>query len=606
MAERKRLNEALGWIFDMMSLYAKDEIIIPQDFYTQVYEVKTVLESDTSGIVNTVLDFAINSATVDYTIETDNEKFTDLISKWFEGINISLLGRIPTGIKALSKEYFRERWKNSSLLLLRTQWEDVDLKEGTFFLPTKMWFVDGQNVIIEDENPESRIIGTEDYYLRINKKNKVSVPSNKNEFIFVQKPFDSWSSIYPIPFIIQRGLYKNLKLYDMLSKKGEKFIAKALDYLLMLKKGTERLALEGGADHTYSESDLKKVKDDFKTMMSNSKSEPGTPTYVTNFDTMLEHVTPDYSKVMNENVYAPLEKRLLAGLGLVEIVEGVASTRREGILNPKPFIAEVENGIEDFTSLLRDIATLIKQRNIEKHPKYFGEKMQLHYTPIKSFISDTLRDHLRSCYDRGIISKQTYAEVVGQVDFDIEATRRSSEKTKKQDDLFYPPVITNNEQYANDTSKQPIKPVPVTVVKKDNVPVDKKGPEAKNYKGTEETIEDKIIEEINGTSEEPSEISKVVKRKDGYHVISEKTGKNLGGPYKTKKQALTRLKQVEYFKHQGKTEDEIGTIEFIEETDLERSNELIEQSLNVERLEVAKKQKKLLNKLLKEDSDETI
>ena len=46
MAERKRLNEALGWIFDMMSLFSKEEIKIPEDFYTQVYEVKEVLEKE--------------------------------------------------------------------------------------------------------------------------------------------------------------------------------------------------------------------------------------------------------------------------------------------------------------------------------------------------------------------------------------------------------------------------------------------------------------------------------------------------------------------------------------------------------------------------------
>jgi len=34
----------------------------------------------------------------------------------------------------------------------------------------------------------------------------------------------------------------------------------------------------------------------------------------------------------------------------------------------------------------------------------------------------------------------------------------------------------------------------------------------------------------------------------GYRVLSEK-GKNLGGPYKTKKEAEKRLKQVEFFKH---------------------------------------------------------
>lgn len=34
----------------------------------------------------------------------------------------------------------------------------------------------------------------------------------------------------------------------------------------------------------------------------------------------------------------------------------------------------------------------------------------------------------------------------------------------------------------------------------------------------------------------------------GYKVVSHK-GKNLGGPYKSKKAASKRLKQVEYFKH---------------------------------------------------------
>jgi len=41
----------------------------------------------------------------------------------------------------------------------------------------------------------------------------------------------------------------------------------------------------------------------------------------------------------------------------------------------------------------------------------------------------------------------------------------------------------------------------------------------------------------------------IKKVKAGYKVVSEKTGKNLGGPYKTKEEAKKRLKQVEFFKH---------------------------------------------------------
>lgn len=44
--------------------------------------------------------------------------------------------------------------------------------------------------------------------------------------------------------------------------------------------------------------------------------------------------------------------------------------------------------------------------------------------------------------------------------------------------------------------------------------------------------------------------SKVVKKDDGWHVMSEE-GKNLGGPYDSKEKADKRLRQVEYFKHQG-------------------------------------------------------
>jgi hypothetical protein len=41
----------------------------------------------------------------------------------------------------------------------------------------------------------------------------------------------------------------------------------------------------------------------------------------------------------------------------------------------------------------------------------------------------------------------------------------------------------------------------------------------------------------------------IKKSKKGYTVVSEKKGKNLGGPYKTKAEAEKRLRQVEYFKH---------------------------------------------------------
>jgi hypothetical protein len=43
----------------------------------------------------------------------------------------------------------------------------------------------------------------------------------------------------------------------------------------------------------------------------------------------------------------------------------------------------------------------------------------------------------------------------------------------------------------------------------------------------------------------------IVKKSNKYWVKS-KEGKNLGGPYDTKEEAVKRLKMVEYFKHKGK------------------------------------------------------
>jgi hypothetical protein len=46
------------------------------------------------------------------------------------------------------------------------------------------------------------------------------------------------------------------------------------------------------------------------------------------------------------------------------------------------------------------------------------------------------------------------------------------------------------------------------------------------------------------------EEGEIVKKKDGWYVMTKDGKKSLGGPYGTYKEALKRLRQVEYFKHQ--------------------------------------------------------
>ncbi len=183
-----RLNPALGYIWDILSFFSSEEVHVPRNYYDQVVKVKNLLKSDVSGLVNTTLDFMVNCACVDYTIETSNAKLTERFDHWFRTVNSSLRGKVPSGIGSLAKEYFRERWKGSSFLLLRLRWEEID----GYKLPTQMWFMPGENIEVEDPNKEERVVGEEVYRIRLN--NDQSKPFPDDEDIFVQKPFSSWLS----------------------------------------------------------------------------------------------------------------------------------------------------------------------------------------------------------------------------------------------------------------------------------------------------------------------------------------------------------------------------------------------------------------------------
>lgn len=39
----------------------------------------------------------------------------------------------------------------------------------------------------------------------------------------------------------------------------------------------------------------------------------------------------------------------------------------------------------------------------------------------------------------------------------------------------------------------------------------------------------------------------IIKKKDGYHVVSKTTGQSFGGPYLTKGGALRRMRKIQHF-----------------------------------------------------------
>jgi len=433
-------NPMLNWVFDLVSLLSRDEIVIPSNYRDKVLKVKKCLHNDESGLANTMLDLAMKAAQVNYTVETNNPILTEKLNNWLNNINASLVGQIPVGVKSLSKEYSRERLKGSSLCLLRSFWE----KEDDFFVPNKLWFVDGEDVIVDNGKDDVVVIGDMKYYLNTGKgeKDVKLLKNNDDEYYFVQKPYSSWSTRYPEPYLIQRGIYENIEFLKILATRGQKIASRALEYLLIIKKGTESLALKGTSDTIYDEKDLTEIKNKFTSLIDSQRTERGIPSYVTNFDTDISDYIPDFSKALGDALYTPIEKRILNGLGLVEFV--TTKDRREAILNPKAFIAEVESCADDFGQLLADVLRVVIRKN-SSHVKYKGQIIKVHRSPITQFLTDEILDHLRSAYDRGDLSRQTYTEILGN-DYEVERNRRQQELDRGDEDLMYAHVVQNTEK----------------------------------------------------------------------------------------------------------------------------------------------------------------
>jgi len=499
----KGLNPLLQYVSDLMSIFQVQPIAEPAKYRDKVLSVKDVLKHDISGLVNTSIDFGITAVSgVNFKVSTTDDSLTKVLNTWLDNINEGLRGKIPTGVGPLAKEYCRERWKGSSQLLLRSFWETQD----GVSLPTTMFFLDGEDIVCKNAEDPTITLGEEKYAIRVSndEKDDIELPRNKNEVIFNQMPYEAWGTRETVPYLIRRGLWHNLIFMKLLSEKGEFVVARALEYLFLIKKGTEKMYLEGNV--SYSRDDLEKVSKDFQELLAKKKYEipvinglpSGSPTYATNFDTSMEHLIPDYSKIISQELFEVIERRLLAGLGLVDFMESSGGTKKTQKFNAGPFMAETKQAVTDFKCLLHDIMKEIAVRNKKK---WKDVKINITASPLIDFITDEGKTLLRSLYDRGVLSRQTIVTLLGETDFETEVSRLKYERKNKLDEVMFPPVITNiDEQFGAKTLTNTAGPTKVKEPGKnndsksaDNVPEDKKGPEAKNYnKASVEVVEPPI------------------------------------------------------------------------------------------------------------------
>jgi cation transport regulator ChaB len=192
---------------------------------------------------------------------------------------------------------------------------------------------------------------------------------------------------------------------------------------------------------------------------------------------------------LKEELYRQGYRSILSGLGFIDMLE-ITPSRQESRINPKAFVSEINEGVAGFKAILLEAIYLIEDRNKSSHKKLFSDKGKIIIvnSPLRINVDQILAD-LRSGYDRGTMSIQSYQEILG-LDPITEKERRVKEAKDGDEELFYPHIINNQEEKGKDTFT-PSKP---KTKKQENLEdEDKKpgSPETKKFKSAE--LQDDLV-----------------------------------------------------------------------------------------------------------------
>jgi hypothetical protein len=431
-------------------LFSSGDITVPGDYHQRCNVVNKMLDSDTTGIVGTLVDYSINSASeAKLKIECSDQTLEDLLDAWLGKVNLNLNG-VPIGLQELSKEYYKERWAGSSFCLMTVMdWEMITIGNNSIQVPTTLYFVNGSSIYVKRPDEKNYKLGTDEYYL--DDSFKKSAQGTKKEIV-IQKPFARWFDEYPSPYLIKKGVYKNWLAIDVLASKGDEVISKVLPYLFVIKKGNEAQTQK---NVTYDDKDMKSLVDSMKDVVEKYQNSKGKiPFNAVPYDQEYSHLIPDLKNILTEELYRQGYRAMLAGLGFVDVIQGISSTRKESVLNPKPFVAEVNAGVSGFKSMLLNVINLIAEKNKESHRKLFSENKELKIvnSPLKINI-EGIMDSIRSGFVYGPVSNQSYVESLG-LDFDQEKERAEKEWKDGTREIMYPHLISNNEDKGLDTDRE--------------------------------------------------------------------------------------------------------------------------------------------------------
>lgn len=401
---------------------------IPDNYRQKMTMVNEIRSCDYTGIINTVLEFMIKSASVDFSFQCTDATLRKKLNNWQNTVNANFAIDMQRGLKSITAQYMRERWY-SSFIGIQISWEKID---GIEF-PTKIWLADGAMI---DVDGQGNVLG--EYKYKVGKTGTPLVPS-KNTSVIIRKPFNSWYEKYPDPYLVKKGaLYNALLKRELLKKQGDVLEA-IIPYMMAIKAGNDAMAkidqLPTEAELNTLVDQVKKIKEDYQLRLQ-SKGTIGAFAH----DVTLEHLIPDLTKFFDTSIVNPIDKNIFNSLGMVEF-RGFSNNREEVIVHPKMLVEEVKDGVSDLTLIYEDIMMEFQRRN-----KLESKDIRVVPGSIKSFVTDSMRLLARSAYDRGILSRQTFDEDYLGLDFEVEVQRSDIENRRNLQKRMFPPVILNQDQ----------------------------------------------------------------------------------------------------------------------------------------------------------------
>ena len=593
------------YLNQLFSLFLK-KIIIPDTFKEQAEAVEIMQRDDVTGLVDSLTDFAVDSAVVEYGIETENENLNKILKKWIKQINKDYRGKIPPGIKALSKEYFKERWKGASFPVLKiTKWDNF----GGFQLPARMFFVDGKEIhAIEKDKESSLTLNSYDYYLGTTEDKSAKLDAG----VIFSRPYGRWFDKYPVPFLIKRGIYHNFKIIESLKTFGNKIIEEVIPYMMLVKKGNDALT---NAGKTYTDAEFKDIYKDLQELLRDYRDHRGTrdsqtKLRVTDYAEDIKHLIPDLATAFTPKLFEQAEKNILGGLGFIDIVQSVSESRRESVINPKAFIEEIRAGVEDFKLLLYQIVLLAIEKN-STSSKYKNADFVITASPVRGFMSDKFKQALRLLWKHGQLSNQTYCELVGEVEFSTELSRREKEAKNGTEITMYPHITDNRESDVSPEEQKRLKDKNIDVNGKP-IPRDKLDDRDRFDMSSNPNLE---ISPYNKTSDLPSRVRKNMSPDLQRTFISvfNNSVKTYNSETRAFRVAWSIIKRIGRQNKKGiwvrKSRRIKGKLEpikleraMLEKVINEEEKKIIDEVMQTKKVEIQEKQSKLLDKLLKNEN----